>query len=100
MNDNKPAAVQVAHERETDGAQGAARVVERYGVRARLVPVPEGVLEDVEERIPDPPVPVVVLEEEQREVENPNDPDYLRAVEDAQRQRGVAIIEALCLFGV
>jgi hypothetical protein len=100
MTGKKPAAVQVAHELKTDEACGAARIVERYGVRARLVPVPEGVLEDVEERIPDPPVPVVVLEEEQREEENPNDPAYLQALEDAQRRRGVAIIEALCLFGV
>lgn len=97
---DKPAAVQVAHEQKTDEARGAARIVERYGVRARLVPVPEGVLEDVEQRIPDPPVPVIVLEEEGREIENPDDPLYHKALEDAQRQRGVAIVEALCLFGV
>jgi hypothetical protein len=100
MTDKKPAAVQVAHEIETDGARGKARVVERYGVRARLVPVPEGVLEDVERRIPDPDVPIVLIEEEGTEHENPNDPAYIKALEDAQRQRGVAIIEALCLFGV
>lgn len=97
---DKPAAVQVAHERETDEARGAARVVERYGVRARLVPVPEGVIEDVERRIPDPTVPIILIEEEGTEHENPNDPAYLKALEDAQHQRGVAIIEALCLFGV
>ena len=39
---DKPAAVQVAKEHESDEAQGKARVVKRYGVRARLVPVPEG----------------------------------------------------------
>ena len=97
---DKPAAVQVAKEHESDEAQGRARVVKRYGVRARLVPVPEGVLEDVEQRIPDPPVPTIVLEEEGREIENPDDPNYHKALEEAQRQRGVAIVEALCLFGV
>jgi hypothetical protein len=100
MTDKKPAAVQVAHERETDGAWGTARIVERYGVRARLVPVPEGILEDVERRIEDPSVPVVFMEEEGREEENPNDPAYLKALEDAQYKRGLAIVEALCLFGV
>lgn len=100
MTDNKPAAVQAAHERDRDEAWGSARVVERFGVRARLVPVPEGVIEDVERRIPDPAVPIVLIEEEGTEHENPNDPAYLKALEDAQHQRGIAIIEALCLFGV
>jgi len=98
---NKPAAVQVAKEhKDRDEATGTARVVERYGVRARLVPVPEGILEEAELRVPDPAVPIVRIEEEGREMENPDDPAYKRAMEDVARQRGVAAIEAMCLFGV
>lgn len=94
----KPAAIQVALERSNEN--GTAKIVERWGIRAKLQPVPEGVLEDAERRIPDPPVPIVRDEEEGTEYENPNDPNYLRELQEANSKRGIASIEAMCLFGV
>jgi len=97
MSNNKPAAVQVAREHQDE--EKSARIVERLGVRARLVPVPEGILEDAERKIADPPVPIF-KDESGIEMENPSDPAYIRATDEANAQRGIAAIEAMCLFGV
>ena len=99
MSSKKPAAVQVANERKQDEEKGA-RTVERFGVRARLIPVPEGILEDAERRIEDPPVPIIKDDEQGTEYENPSDPQYLRELGEADAKRGIAAIEAMCLFGV
>lgn len=92
----KPAAVDMAHEISENGNI----VVERWGVRAELIPVPIGVLDEAESRIDMPPVPIVTNEAEGTEFENPSDPHYLDAIEKAKRQRGIAAIEAMSLFGV
>jgi hypothetical protein len=96
----KPAAVQVAKEHEQQDGTRPGRIVERWGVRARLVQVPEGVLEDAERRIKDPDMPIIKDEAEGTEYENPNDPAYLRGLDEANTLRGIAGIEAMCLFGV
>lgn len=100
MSDDKPAAIQVAAELNRQNQAQPGRIVERHGVRARLVQVPEGVLEDAERRIPEPVIPVIKDEAEGTEFENPNDPAYLREVEQYRLKQGIAAIEAMCLFGV
>jgi len=97
MSNNKPAAVQVAREHQDE--EKSARIVERLGVRARLIPVPEGILEDAERKIADPPVPMF-KDESGLDIENPSDPAYLRAIDEVNARRGIAAIEAMCLFGV
>lgn len=93
----KPPAVAIAKE---EAGETEPRIVERQGVRARLVAVPAGVLEESESRIKDPPVPMWHNPDKDREEENPNDPAYLRALQENELARGKAAMEAVCLWGV
>lgn len=70
------------------------------GVRVRLSNVPPGLLEDVVSHIQDPPVPTWFNEDKGREEPNPADPDYQKALATAERDRSVAVIEAVVLFGI
>jgi len=70
------------------------------GVRVQLKAVSSSLVEDVKASIPYPDVPRVWIEAKEREEENPNDPVYLAAVERINVQRGDAVLDALCLFGV
>lgn len=70
------------------------------GVRVILRRVPPGLLEDVVNRVKDPEVPIFYDTDKDREIPNPSHPDYLRAKEQANRDRSVAIIETTVLFGI
>lgn len=50
--------------------------------------------------VKDPPVPVWLNEEKGREEENPNHPDYLKALEEAAIKRSNRVIDAIVMFGV
>lgn len=70
------------------------------GVCVCLHPVSSSLVEEMKAAIPMPPVPVVYIEAKDREEENPNDPRYIDAVEEVNRKRGDAILDALLIFGV
>lgn len=70
------------------------------GVCVRLHPVSSSLVEEMKAAVPMPPVPVVYIEAKDREEENPNDPRYIDAVEEVNRKRGDAILDALLIFGV
>lgn len=70
------------------------------GERAKLMPVSATLISEVTSHIKEPEVPTWFDENKQREVPNPNDPDYLKAVEAADRARGLASLDALIMFGV
>jgi hypothetical protein len=57
-------------------------------------------VDEVTNRIQDPEVPIWHNEEKDRDEPNPSDPDYLKALEDANRERGVAAIDTMALFGI
>jgi hypothetical protein len=90
-------AVQAANEQtsETDGIR-----VFSTGVRVRLKSVSASLIDDVRARIKDPVVPTVHDEEKDRDLQNPNDPAYLRALEEADEARAVAAVDAMIMFGV
>ena len=70
------------------------------GVRVRLNPVSSSLVEEMKASISMPKVPVVYIEAKDREEENPNDPAYIEEVEEVQRKRSDAILDALITFGV
>lgn len=100
MPDSKKSpAPEVARERAL--AVNANEVVTlTTGVRARIVPVPSSLLDAVSARIKEPTPPMQFVESKNREEPNPLAPDYLKAITDANRQRGLATIEALLMFGI
>jgi hypothetical protein len=86
--------VEVAREKASDNV-----VTLRGGVRVKLNPVPASLLDAVTSRIKEPEIPVWV-DDDGRERPNPLDPQYEKDVADANKQRGMAAIDALTLFGV
>lgn len=72
----------------------------RSGVRARIRPVSAKLLDEVSATVPEPQVPKQYIEAKDREEFNPLDPNYLRDVREANKQRGIRITEALVMFGV
>lgn len=74
--------VSVAAELAESNANPSPRIVTlSNGAELRMKPVPPLVFRQIAERIPEVPVPEVFLEDRGRVEPNPNDPDYLKAVE-------------------
>lgn len=70
------------------------------GIRGKIIPVGASLIDDVVALVENPPVPKFFNEEKGREEENPNHPDYVQAMANAQRQRAVAAMETLLVFGL
>lgn len=94
---NENLAVKVRKERE---AAGQEVITFSTGVRVRLHPVAASLITDVTGRIEDPPVPKWFNPDKEREEENPSDPAYTRALQQADMKRGLAAVDAMVLFGV
>jgi len=97
MSQNKSAAVKVAKEATLDATR---EVNLSTGVRAKLRPVATTLIDEVASRIKDPEVPMWHNPDKDRDEPNPNDPKYIAAKEEADRQRGIAVIDAVVMFGV
>jgi len=70
------------------------------GVRVHLGTVSLAALTDAQRHIQQPPIPKSVNPETGKEEENPEHPDYLAAVEQANLERADAVMETLAIFGV
>src|SRR5512144_292538 len=70
------------------------------GYRAIVRPVSASLIDDVTSRVEYPSVPEFFNEEKGRPEPNPMDPEYVRQVAAANRQRGVAAVDAIIMFGV
>lgn len=103
MNDNKKTvvsenpAVEAAKGQEEPG--GGIKTLST-GVRVRLRAVSSSLISEVMAKIKDPDVPILHDEEKDRDLPNPNDPAYLRALDDAENQRNQAATDAMLVFGV
>lgn len=102
MTDSKDTGASQAVKVAKDRAAGnhAGIVTLRNDVRVKLVPVSTALLDEVTSRIEQPEVPVWHNEAKGRDEPNPDDPRYVRAMEEYNRQRGLAVMDALCMFGV
>jgi hypothetical protein len=75
-------------------------VVLSTGYEARIVPVSASLIDQVTSKVKDPDVPMWENPDKGREEPNPADPNYLKALDDAARERGIAAMDALIMFGV
>lgn len=98
-NNRKNPAVAVASE---IAASGRIEVVLPGGKRAAIRSIPASLIDEVTSRIKDPDVPTWRNEsaEPPRDEPNPNDPAYIAALAEAQRQRGIAAVDAMCMMGI
>lgn len=78
---------------------GNGEVTLSTGVVIRHSPVPPWLAREVVQKIKDPPVPIVYIESKGRDEPNPNDPEYLQGIEDANVQRGIASLDIVILMG-
>lgn len=70
------------------------------GAKATLHPVSPALIQDVQMLVENPSVPMFYNDVKDREEENPNDPSYLAALEQAEGQRLQAVMDAQIMFGV
>lgn len=92
-------AVEVA--KEVAAQSGSSQIITtQTGVRVRLLPVSTALIEEVSTRVEDPEVPMWHNDARDRDEPNPDDPKYLKALERANRERGVAVMDALVMFGL
>lgn len=86
--------VDVAKEQSSDNI-----ITLHGGVRIKLIPVPASLIDAVTSKIKEPEIPRVTLDDG-RETLNPLDEQYVLDLAEVNRQRGLAGIDALALFGV
>jgi len=70
------------------------------GVRAKLTPVSAALIDEVTSRIHNPVVPTWHNPDTGRDDPNPLHPDYIAALGEANRKRGMAALDAVIMFGV
>lgn len=75
-------------------------IVLSTGYFARITSVSASIIEESQASIPYPEVPKWYDEERKREEENPNHPDYIKGVAEADRRKTMMAIDAMILFGV
>lgn len=80
--------------------QGTGVHMTKTGYRVRIGSFPAMLAQQVMAKIQDPPVPTYYNADKEREEPNPNDPDYLRALDAANQERGNVAVDAAVLFGV
>ena len=91
-------AVQVAKNGRFDREK--VEVTLATGDRVRIMPVSASLIDEVTSKIPEPKIPVWFDKERDIEVPNPDHPEYIKAVDDMNRKRGIAAMDALVMFGV
>jgi hypothetical protein len=75
-------------------------IVLATGDKAMLSPVSASIIDAVTSRIQDPKPPM--WHNSDKDVDEPNysHPDYVQAIEDTNRRRGMAALDAMVMFGV
>jgi len=70
------------------------------GYRARLIPVSASLIDQVTAQVKDPDIPMWHNDDKDVDEPNPNHPDYIKALEGKGRERGMAAMDAIIMFGV
>lgn len=73
--------------------------VTESGLELKLKKVSRFLVLEVGKKIPVPKVPVVFIEEKGRSEENPNDPDYVKALQDSTNERGALVVTSIIAVG-
>lgn len=87
--------IAVAKKRNSDGI-----VQLSTGYYARITSVSASLIEESQASVPYPEVPKWYNEDAKRDEENPNHPDYLKAVQEVEKRKTMMAIDAMILFGV
>lgn len=74
-------------------------VVLSSGIVLRIKPVPPLALRRAVTSVPPPAVPIVYIESKGREEPNPNDPDYLKAVQEYEQNQILRMTDVLFFLG-
>lgn len=90
----------VAIAKEENSGAGLSPIMLKSGVWAIVRPVSASLIEEALMLIEEPEVPTFYNEDKDREEPNPNDPKYLAALENVQRQSNLAAIDAAIMFAV
>jgi len=69
------------------------------GITLKLKPVPQAVIRRAASKVPRPVPPKFFVPDKDREEENPDDPDYLRAVDEWTAQQALAVQKVVYLMG-
>lgn len=70
------------------------------GTVVKLTSIPAAVIDEVVSRVKMPEIPTWHNPENERDEQNPNDPSYIIAVQETERRRGAAMIDAVIMFGI
>lgn len=81
-------------------SDGPVEITLPTGDIAILKPVTASLIDAVTSRIEDPKPPMWHNEAKDIDEPNPSHPDYLAAVDNANRLRGIAAMDAMVMFGV
>jgi len=92
------AAVQVAKSLRGSISHEPTRLASGYW--AIVSPVSAPLIDEAAARIKEPEVPIVFIEDKGRSEPNPNDPEYLKALERLDTERALASVEAIIMMGV
>ncbi len=100
MADPQAKAAAAVDQAVEEGEQRSNDLVLSNGIRFTIRPVSSLVARRVIQNIEVPKVPVVYIEDKDREEENPNDPDYLAAMEEYQGVAGLAAMQLFMTLGL
>lgn len=82
-----------------EGDQESNLIPLSSGVVLERIPVPRAMLMDIWRKYKEPEIPTFFNEDKQRNEENPNDPDYIKALEDFNVQVTFAMLDIGIVFG-
>lgn len=69
------------------------------GVVLKTRPVPPMILSKIDKKYPEPPMPTVYDEDRGRDIPNPQDPNWLKAVDRNAEDKGTALIDVIAGLG-
>lgn len=93
------AVITTAHEEAQDEQQDVIHILDT-GVRVRITPVPPGLISRAQMRIEYPKVPTFHNPDKDRMEDNPSHPDYIAECNRVNEARGMAALDAMCMFGL
>lgn len=99
MSERDEAVIATAQEEAQDEQQDTIRTLDT-GARVRITPVPPGLISRAQMRIEYPKVPQFHNPDKDRMEDNPSHPDYIAECNRVNEARGMAALDAMCMFGL
>lgn len=96
VQESQTAVVEVARDNSVDKEE---IVTLSSGVRVKIGSVTASLIDRVTSKIKDPDPPMFMNEDKGREEPNYSDPKYRRQLAEAERERGIAAMDAIVMFG-